>query len=211
MALSPQVAALPFINKVTVNQQAFGDKVISIAEKLDTLPEYLMIVMNNESGLNSSIKNPTSTATGLIQFMEPTAKGLGTTTAALAAMTNVDQLDYVYKYLKVYQSKFYEVSDVYLAVFFPQALYESDDWNFPLWAVRANKIFDVNKDGILTKKEFKNYVNVKYASYIPTQKVEDFKKKRLIVNALKVIGFILFLGLAFYGIYYYFYRRKDKK
>jgi hypothetical protein len=205
--LTPEVAALPFINKVTVNQQAFGDKVISIAEKLDTLPEFLMIVMNNESGLNSQAKNPYSTATGLIQFMEPTAKGLGTTTAALAAMSNVDQLDYVYKYLKVYQSKFESVSDVYLAVFFPQALYEAEEWKFPLWAVKANPIFDANKDGTLTKKEFRDYVNNKYAAYIPTQKAEDLKKKRLLISIAKISGIILASALALYGIYYYFYKK----
>lgn len=42
--------------------------------------------------------NRASGATGLIQFMPSTAKQLGTTTDKLAAMTEVDQLDYVAKY-----------------------------------------------------------------------------------------------------------------
>jgi len=176
--MSSEVASLPFIFKYKGDQEAFGKKVISISEKLDILPESLMIVMNNESGVNPQAKNPTSTATGLIQFMEATAKGMGTTTQALYTMDGVSQLDYVYKYLDVYKSKMNDTADVYLAVFYPQALFEKGEWQFPLWAVKANPIFDINKDGKLTKAEFKEYVNKKYAAYIPAQKVEELKKKR---------------------------------
>ena len=80
-----------------------------------------------------SIKNPGSSATGLIQFMADTAKGLGTTTAALAKMSAVDQLDYVYKYFKPYTGKLKTVEDTYMVIFCPRgvgkensyALYES--------------------------------------------------------------------------------------
>ena len=44
-----------------------------------------------------------SGATGLIQFTDKTAKGLGTTTEALAKMTPEQQLDYVEKYLAAVQ------------------------------------------------------------------------------------------------------------
>ena len=43
---------LPFISKVTENQQAFGEKVIAIAKTLNISPNWIMIVMNNESGEN---------------------------------------------------------------------------------------------------------------------------------------------------------------
>ncbi len=170
---------LPFINRVTENQKAFGEKVISIANDLDILPHWLMIVMNNESGLNSHIKNPNSSATGLIQFMEPTANELGTSTAELAAMSNVEQLDYVKKYFTAYgyYKQINDTADTYLAIFFPKALYENDDFVFPKWASNANPIFDINHDGTLTKSEFRNYVNNKYAAYIPTVEVENLKKK----------------------------------
>jgi len=177
---------LPFIEKVKTNQKKFGEKVIDISNKLDTVPHYLMIVMNNESGLRADIKNPTSSASGLIQFMEATAKGLGTTTADLRTMSNVKQLDYVYKYLKPYAKKFKDVSDVYLAVFFPLALYKDEDYKFPSWAVKANPIFDLNKDGILTKAEFRNYVNKKYAKYLPkSNEIELIKKKTPFSNNTK--------------------------
>jgi len=169
---------LPFISKVKSNIEAFGNKVISLSALLNIAPEWLMVVMNNESGLQHTAKNPFSTATGLIQFMEATAKGLGTTTAALKAMTNVQQLDYVYKYLKPYKGKMNDVSDVYLAVFFPLALFKDENYLFPAWAVNANKIFDINKDGVLTKSEFRKYVNNKYSKYVPTQTEFGGEKKK---------------------------------
>ena len=171
---------LPFIDKVTENQQLFGDKVISIADAMGILPHWLMVVMNNESGLNSHIKNPISTATGLIQFMEATAHDLGTTTTALALMSNVDQLDYVKKYFIKYgyNSKINNVAETYLAVFFPLALSKNDDYVFPKWATDANKVFDTNKDSVLTKGEFVAYVNNKYAAYIPKIAADNLAEKK---------------------------------
>lgn len=160
------VSKLPFINKVKENQNEFGLKVFDIAFKLKTKAEFLMIIMNNESGLNHKAKNPNSSATGLIQFMHATAIGLGTTTDKLKMMSNIEQLDWVYKYLKKYTGKFNSVSDVYLAVFFPLALYKDEDYVFPKWASDANPNFDLNKDKIGTKKEFRTYVNNKYAKYL---------------------------------------------
>lgn len=160
---------LPFLEKVKTNQVEFANKVIDIAKKLHTDPRYLMIVMNNESGLNHLAKNPTSSATGLLQFMHDTAIGLGTTTDKLLQMTNVQQLDYVYKYLSKYSNKFTDdggVSDIYLSVYFPKALYHPEDYVFPQWATKANKNFDLNKDGIGTKREFRAYVNTKYKDYL---------------------------------------------
>jgi hypothetical protein len=157
---------LPFLEKVKENKEEFANKVVEISAKLNCNPAHLMIVMNNESGLNSKIKNPTSSATGLIQFMAGTAKSLGTTTDALKAMRNVEQLDYVYKYMKPFIGHFDTVSDVYLAVFFPKAIFENEQYVFPQWASKANPNFDLNKDGIGTKKEFREYVNKKYAKYL---------------------------------------------
>jgi Transglycosylase SLT domain len=172
--------ALPFINKVTKNQQAFGEKVISISADMDIMPEWLMVVMNNESGVNSTAHNPNGSATGLIQFTEATANDLGTSTAALASMTNVEQLDYVKKYFTKYgyNKRINDVSDTYLAVFFPIALLKGEEYVFPKWASDANPIFDINKDGQLTKAEFRNYVNNKYAAYLPADAQAAFQKKK---------------------------------
>lgn len=169
---------LPFISKVKENQQAFGEKVISIANDLGISPNWLMIVMNNESGLNPKADNPTSSATGLIQFMASTAKGLGTSTEALLQMSNVQQLDYVKKYYQTYKGKINSAADAYLAVFYPAALGKSDSWAFPTYVVSANKIFDITKDGILTKGEFNQYVNQKYAAYLNNEIEFEFNLKK---------------------------------
>ncbi len=177
------VGELPFIEKVTTNRQLFGEKLIQIADKLDILPHYLMIVMNNESGLNPAAKNPNSSATGLIQFMDSTAKSLGTTTQALRQMSNVEQLDYVYKYFKPYAGKMNDVTDVYLAVFYPYAIKQNEDYVFPALVTKSNKIFDLNHDTVLTKSEFRKYVNEKYNKYIPLRALADFKKKDNSINS----------------------------
>ena len=60
----------------------------------------LASVMSTESGFQPGAKNPKATASGLIQFTEATAKGLGTTTAAIRSMSAVDQLPLVERYFK---------------------------------------------------------------------------------------------------------------
>lgn len=195
---------LPFIQKVTENQQAFGEKVIKIANELGFLPHWLMIVMNNESGLNHRIENfGGSGATGLIQFMPATAKELGTTTTALKAMTNLQQLDYVKKYLTMYgyHKRVKDVADLYLSVFFPLALYRDDSFVFPKWASDANKIFDVNKDGTLTKAEFKDYVNKKYAEHIPKEATEALAAKKKIKTVMIVVIVLVVVAVAAFAIY----------
>lgn len=67
-----------FENKVTSNKEAFLQKVRLICAKLGIEPDWLMFVMNSESGLNPAAYNPNGGASGLIQFMPDTAKGLGT-------------------------------------------------------------------------------------------------------------------------------------
>src|SRR4051812_22538426 len=102
----------------------FKTKVLKISTNLRCDPSHLMAAMAFETGetFSPSIKNPRSSATGLIQFMSTTAKGLGTTTAKLAAMTAVAQLDFVALYLKPFKGKMHTLSDVYMTILFPSAV-----------------------------------------------------------------------------------------
>lgn len=145
-------------NKVS---KEFADKVKQISSLLGIEPDWLMKVMYKETGgtFSPSIKNPTSSATGLIQFMAATAKSLGTTVQALAKMSAVAQLDYVYKYMKAYKPHLKSFAHTYLAVFYPAGLKKSDDWKFPNWVYLANKGLDLNKDKIVTVGEFKKWMN----------------------------------------------------
>jgi hypothetical protein len=86
--------------------EAFMTKLNDICKKL-SIPNvnWMLLIFYKESKINPHIQNIDTKATGLIQFMPATAKGLGTTTDALKNMTAVEQLDYVYKYFKPYAGK----------------------------------------------------------------------------------------------------------
>jgi soluble lytic murein transglycosylase-like protein len=97
----------------------FRERVLWIADDLGCNPDYLMACMAWESAetFRPDIKNAAgSGATGLIQFMPSTAKGLGTTTAELAEMTSEDQLRFVYKYFEPYRGRLNNLGDVYMGV-----------------------------------------------------------------------------------------------
>ena len=103
-----------------------------------------------------SVKNPNGSATGLIQFLESTAKGLGTTTAELRNMTRVEQMAYVKKYLMPYKGRMKNLGDVYMAIHWPAAVGKSDDYVMyreGSKAYTANKNLDKNKDGVITRKD----------------------------------------------------------
>lgn len=141
---------------------AFASRVVDIAKWLDTDPNYLMGAMGFETGrsFDPAVRNPRSTATGLIQFMEATARGLGTTTEKLAAMDAITQLDYVKRYFAPYRGRLKTLADVYMAVLLPKAigLPESaalfrDDKGKVRDAYDVNSGLDTNRDGIITKAE----------------------------------------------------------
>ena len=149
---------------VKTNKAAFLAKVRTISVKLAIDPDWLMIVMYAESRLNEKAYNPNGGASGLIQFMPSTAKALGTTTTYLRSLSNVDQLDWVYKYFVGYTGKMKSVFDLYKVVFFPIMLGKPLDWVLKSTTqsaeliARANKIIDLNRDGKITVAEFERYV-----------------------------------------------------
>lgn len=139
----------------------FRARVKWIADSLGCPVDSLMACMAWESGesFRADIKNGAgSGATGLIQFMPSTAKGLGTTTAALAQMTPEDQLRYVYEYFKPYAGKLHNLGDIYMAILWPKGVGKSDEYvlfdrkKMPK-TFRQNAGLDVNKDGLVTRAE----------------------------------------------------------
>lgn len=103
-------------------------RLIALARKLGTKPQYIANVINFESRWNPAIVNQASGATGLIQFMPTTAKGLGTTTTALAGMNTAQQFAYVEKYFLGVGKKLPSQIDVFMAVYYPRAIGKSPDW-----------------------------------------------------------------------------------
>lgn len=141
--------------------QAFRDRLFEICQILGVEPDYLMACMAFESAetFSPSIKNAAgSGATGLIQFMPATARGLGTTTVALTAMTAEQQLEYVLAYFWPYRGRLHTLADVYMAILWPAGIGKPDGWT--LWdedsrptTYRQNAGLDLNKDGKITKAE----------------------------------------------------------
>ena len=143
----------------------FRDKVRWLVEDLDIgpgpgrpEPNWLMTWMAWETGrsFRADVKNMAgSGATGLIQFMPSTARGLGTTVEALAAMSPESQLNFVWKYFKPYKGKIRSLSDGYMAILWPRAVGKPDDHALFTGGVayRQNAGLDTNKDGKVTKRE----------------------------------------------------------
>lgn len=151
--------------------ETFRERVLWIADDLGCNPDHLMACMAWESGetFRPDIKNMAgSGATGLIQFMPRTARGLGTSVQALAAMSAEDQLRFVYKYFEPLRGKLLSLGDVYMAILWPAAVGKPD--HFVLFdrkkaptAFRQNAGLDVNHDGLVTRAECLVKVNQKLA------------------------------------------------
>lgn len=144
----------------------FRAKVIAICADLGCDPDHLMAAMAFETGetFRPDIQNKLSKATGLIQFMPATARGLGTTIEDLARMTAVDQLDFVAKYFKPMRGRMKTLEDVYMAILFPVAVGKPNGFALfskPTKQYEQNKGLDRNKDGTVTKEEAAHHVRLR--------------------------------------------------
>lgn len=125
----------------------------------------LTTCMQFESGMNPQARNPGSTATGLIQFMEATAKRLGTTTSKLLLMSFQQQLEFVELYFKGFMTHGHTLSDwdlrdTYMSILWPAAIGKASTYvMFQNDLKRNNDAYDVNKgldldrDSRITKAE----------------------------------------------------------
>lgn len=142
--------------------EEFRTRVFGICSKLGWQPEQgsdLMSCMAWEAAetFSPSIKNAAgSGATGLIQFMPSTARGLNTTVELLARMTAVQQLDYVERYFTPYYSRIHTLSDMYMAILMPKYVGKPEDsvlFTDGTIAYRQNGGLDSNNDRKITKAE----------------------------------------------------------
>lgn len=124
-------------------------------------PNWLMACIAFETGrtFSPSVRNPGSSATGLIQFMRATATALGTTVEALAGMTAEKQFDYVWLYLRdviKVRGAPKSLADCYMMILYPKAV--GWDASAVLWvagnsAYAVNAGLDANRDHVITKAE----------------------------------------------------------
>lgn len=110
----------------------FLQKVADISGILGVSPDDLMAVMASESRLDPTASN--RFAVGLIQFTDPACRHIGTTREALADMSAVEQLDWVYRYFEGNIGKINNAIDIY-------------------WTMCTNKPIGQNKDDVIFDSE----------------------------------------------------------
>ena len=115
-------------------------KVIQIAEKLNLGKNkleganWLMAVMalETEGTFNHKTDNGIGYV-GLVQFGDAAASDLKTTTKKLVAMSRLEQLDYVEKWIARKKDKIKCLTDVYLSVLLPNSTGKGSEKNHVLW------------------------------------------------------------------------------
>ena len=98
-----------------------------------------------------NIQNPTSHATGLIQFLPSTmcrllnlpvtTENKAIATATFLGMTFIQQLEYVKKYFANYQGKIHSMADFYLVIFYPAEVGKSPA---DVVAYQGDPVYDQN-------------------------------------------------------------------
>ena len=163
------------------NDLEFQQGVEQLAQKYNVSVQDLYAVMSFETGgtFDPAQKNMAgSGATGLIQFMPSTAKGLGTSTEELSKMTRSEQLKYVDKYFSNKGIEGGNLDDLYMSILFPVAVGKPDDFvlfgkgaieGYRGIAYEQNSGLDVNRDGSITKAEAaakvrKHYSNMQFVT-----------------------------------------------
>lgn len=195
------MATLPYESNVPasykgVSRAEFVDKVRQVASQLAIQPEWLMVVMYKESELKPWAKNPKSTASGLIQWLESTAtKQHGVTTAQIRDMDGLEQLRLVYDYYKPYKAKLKSLTDTYLAVHYPKGIGKAT--SYVLYssgsdAYNANRGLDRNKDGKVTVSDVTDWLgNQQYEVTEPVDQSTstlDYGSTVLAVFAFALLG-----------------------
>jgi len=113
---------------MTIQDSNFYHKLLEITSELQMKPEDLLNVMALESGIDPSAHNKNGNASGLLQFMPKTLKGLGFqgTHADFRSLSAIQQLDFVKKLIqnnmRYNGGPFKSAAQYYVANFLPVAL-----------------------------------------------------------------------------------------
>jgi len=149
--------------------KAVSDAILDGAKKLGINPNDLAAVISFETGgtFSTNARHPTSSATGLIQFMEGSdnkadGKYFGMTREQFGNLLPLQQMDHVVSYLKGRGiGPGANVGQIYDAV-------AGHGYKKGSKAYGANQVWDVNKDGVVAKgeavtgKRFKQHIKDYY-------------------------------------------------
>lgn len=153
---------IDFSKNFTANQYK---SIVKKSKEWGKDPNAVAGIIWHESKGKTQARNKYSNATGIIQFMPETARGLGTTIDDIYDMSFDDQLELTGKYFKRYGKKWDDAktaTDLYSLVFYP-AMAGKDD-SYVLGGdkrsgivAKQNKIFDLDEDGKITAGEFRKW------------------------------------------------------
>lgn len=161
--------------------QEFKKRVIEICDELEIVPDYLMACMAFETGESFKASQPNmggGGAIGLVQFTKPAIDDLNQryninpplTRSRLAAMSDVEQLDYVRLYFMRFKGKLSSLEDIYMVILAPVAVgrgpdgtvYRKDDNKHPEYYEKNKGLDKSPHDGVITLKECSVVLNAKY-------------------------------------------------
>jgi Transglycosylase SLT domain len=146
-------------------------KMIEVASKLGVQRDWLYNLIKFESNLDPQIKNPYSSARGLIQVIDSTAQSVFSVPDSLSLIRKYPDFDsqmdnVVYPYLKQYMP-YSTKQSLYMAVFFPYARYVEPGTTFESmykklypsnWREKYSSFIKGN-EGILTVQDYVNKVD----------------------------------------------------
>lgn len=139
--------------------------------------QWLMSCMHFETGgtFSPTIQNGAGAKYfGLIQFGTAAASDLKTTVEDLIQLSQVEQLDWVFKYFNLWRKRgkvYTQLEDLYLTIFYPAAVGKNADtviFEKDTVGYRQNNGFDFNKNGQITVGEICDRIyKVHYDGLLP--------------------------------------------
>ncbi len=157
-------------------QEDFKSKLITICEKdlWGINPNWLMLHMFHESGLNPQAKNG-NWALWLIQILPKYVENYGTTYEKLQNMSAIDQLDIVKNFFQKNANKIHSYEDLALLWFAPKYIDQKNNIHCVLYTgVGLNHPYDANHDGKITMEEFLNNKKAYIKKYVPPEFQNQF-------------------------------------
>lgn len=156
------------------NPEDFISDLYVLSNKLNIKPEWLMEVMMTESRFRCDAVNPSTGASGLIQFMPLTATELGIDVYKIRQSNYKYQFKYIEKYIRNvkfrYGNRITNAETMYLAVFYPKALLQKDNLNHVIFykgskSYKQNSGLDHNLDGKISIKDIYDHFRAKRDAY----------------------------------------------
>jgi transglycosylase-like protein with SLT domain len=164
------------LNTILQEQPGFWREIHGVAARLKTHPAWLLNVMACESLFDADARNPLpgQSASGLLQIIESTARGMGTTANAIRQMSPLQQLRFVERYFKPFTGQLDTLADVYTAVLRGSVIEGGDavivvNSKNEQRVYTLNKSLDLNNDGYITKGEL-GLVALSIGRFMPAAK-----------------------------------------